>query len=86
MAYAKHSSSKQPTKKQIADLVGGEPLDYAFNPETGALCVISPTGQKFRFTPQDWQKRELPDVEKPEPLQEAPSKPKKARRSKPDTK
>jgi hypothetical protein len=79
-------SVKPPTQKQIADLVGGTPMDVAFNSETGALCVIAPTGQKFRFTLQDWQKRELPDVDKSEPPQEAPPKPKKARKSKPDTK
>ncbi len=77
---------KQPTNKQISDLVGGTPMDYAFNSETGALCIIGPTGQKFRFTPQDWQKRDLPDEEESEPPQEAPPKPKKARKSKPDTK
>ncbi len=75
---------KAPTKKQIAGLVGGDPLDYAFNPETGALCVIAPTGQKFRFTRQDWQKRDIPDEE--EPAQEAPAMPKKARKSKAATK
>ncbi len=73
---------KPPTQKQIADLVGGTPMDVAFNPDTGALCVIAPTGQKFRFTPEDWQKRDLPGVENSEPPQETPSKPKKARKSK----
>jgi hypothetical protein len=79
-------SIKPPTRKQIADLVGGDPLDYAFNPKTGALCVIAPTGQKFRFTSEDWQKRDLPDVENSEPPQEASPKPIKTRKSKPSSK
>lgn len=55
---------KKPTQRQISSLVGGKPLDYNFDPETGLLAVIGPTGQKFRFKPQDWT--ESKDVEKDE--------------------
>jgi hypothetical protein len=48
-----------PTEKQFIDLVGGKPLAFSFNCQTGDLVVISPTGQKFHFTPNDWE--EAPD-------------------------
>lgn len=59
---------KRPTQKQIAGLVGGSPLSVAFNPETGALCVIAPSGQKRCFSLEEWHTvtqnsaRELPSA------------------------
>jgi len=71
---------KKPTKKHIAALVGGVPLSTAFNPETGDLCVIAPNGQKFRFTPQEWETHQSSGEEVPGSSQEPPQKAKKAGR------
>lgn len=57
---------KAPTPKQISALVGGKPLASNFDPETGSLVVIAPTGQKFRFTQQDWAKSASSDPEEAE--------------------
>ena len=54
---------KPPTQKQISSLVGGKPLAHNFDPETGSLVVIGPTGQKFRFSQQDWMKSESSEAD-----------------------
>jgi hypothetical protein len=38
--------------KIAAALVGGTPLDFKAYPD-GSLVVIAPSGQKYRFTPQE---------------------------------
>lgn len=43
------------SEKQIATLVGGQPLSYAFYPDSEVLVVIGPTGQKMRFSKEKWQ-------------------------------
>jgi len=74
---------KPPTQEQIAGLVGGKPLSSAFNPKTGALCVIAPSGKKCRFTPQDWvqkqndgKKSSKTAPKSPSTKKKTPSKPK----------
>jgi selenophosphate synthetase-related protein len=64
---------KAPTRRQITSLVGGKPLAQSFNAETGDLVVIGPSGKKFRFVPEDWQKTAEPDAKE----NEKPKQPKK---------
>lgn len=69
---------KAPTPKQISSLVGGKPLASKFDPETGSLVVIAPSGQKLRFTQQDWKKSDSSETEEGEasapPAKQAPRK------------
>ena len=43
------------SEKLIATLVGGQPLDHAFYPDSEVLVVIAPSGQKLRFPKEKWQ-------------------------------
>ena len=67
---------KTPTEQQLKSLAGGTPLAAAFNPQTGALCLILPTGQKRRYLLAEWQaalkpptkpEKDRPPVESPVP-------------------
>lgn len=60
-------------KTIAAALVNGEPLDFKAYPD-GTLAVISPTGQKFKFTAEQVQAASHSITPKPEP--KAPPKPK----------
>ena len=63
--------------KSIASiLVNGEPLDFKAYPD-GALVVIAPTGQKFKFTPEQVQAvaQKIQPEPKPKPDQKPAAKP-----------
>jgi len=62
-------SSKLDYKIIAASLVNGEPLDFKAYPD-GTLAVIAPTGQKFKFTPEQVQfaSHSIASELKPKPL------------------
>ncbi|MDY6846975.1 MAG: hypothetical protein SVP52_07555 [Chloroflexota bacterium] len=72
--------------KAIAEkLVNGKPLAFKNYPD-GSLVVIAPTGQKFKFTPEQVQEAQEQLKPKPKPKSKPKSTTKKKTASKPTAK
>lgn len=59
-----------------ASLTGGKPLAFAIHPD-GSFVVIAHSGQKFKFTQEEFDKKAEELKPKPKPKSKAPSTAKK---------
>jgi hypothetical protein len=78
-------SSNLNYKTIAATLVNGEPLDFKAYPD-GSLAIIAPTGQKFKFTPEQVQAASHSIAPEPEPKPAPQPKPEPKPASKPASK